>query len=185
MKIRKNVSVDKLAANKKNARKSPVQHRLGVKPRQDKRNHHGFFAREFVLNDKETRQLETIRRSLHSQLAPNAVMQGLKFGGNHVCIGRRRLGLRVDMCYVNRVLWSGWCTRGPTRPNSRGRERAPNGTFPVVRYCVKAFAFSIRKSKNSCATPEMRKIRIQPGFCQTNPICILSSLTYKIESANQ
>jgi hypothetical protein len=65
---------------------------------------HGFFARELVLNDEETRQLETIRRALHVELCPETVLQFIKLVLIVVLIGRCKLGLRLEMRYIARVL---------------------------------------------------------------------------------
>ena len=105
MKIRKTVTPAKAAANKNNAKKLPGATSIPGKERAKKNAlTHGFFARELVLNDEETQQVEKMRRSLHPQLAPNTVMQGLQFGVIVVCIGRCKLALRLEMRHISRVL---------------------------------------------------------------------------------
>jgi hypothetical protein len=99
VKIHKNVSAAKNAANKKNAKKSTGPKRVATKNALT----HGFFARELVLNDTEKRDLETLRRSLHPQFWPNSVMQELEFGLIMVCIGRCKLALRSEMRHVRRA----------------------------------------------------------------------------------
>ena len=103
MKHQKHISAAKDAANKKNAKKSTGPKR-GKRVTRMNATTHGFFARELVLNDQERRQLETIRRSLHPQLAPETAMQHIKFAEIVICIGRCKLGLRADMRYINRLL---------------------------------------------------------------------------------
>jgi hypothetical protein len=101
MTIPKKVTPAKAAANKKNAKKS-------TGPKSIRRNKnaitHGFFAQELVLNDEERRQLETLRRGLHPQLAPKTIMQGLKFAEIMVCFGRCKVALRLEMRHVSRLL---------------------------------------------------------------------------------
>jgi hypothetical protein len=64
---------------------------------------HGFFAIELVLNDKEKRQLDTIRRHLQSQLLPQTVLQGIGLGRILTCIGRCKLALRQEMRHVRQL----------------------------------------------------------------------------------
>jgi hypothetical protein len=124
MKRQERVSPAKVAANEKNARKS-----TGPKSSQGKaraRNNaitHGFFARELVLNDQERRQWDTIRRSLHPQLAPETVLQCLKFTEIMVWIARCLLGLRADMRYINRLL-------GQDSPQAQPDETEAAGARP-------------------------------------------------------
>jgi|HubBroStandDraft_6_1064221.scaffolds.fasta_scaffold09471_7 hypothetical protein len=105
MKRRKKLTPATREANKNNSKKS-----TGPKSSQGKdraRNNaitHAFFAQELVLSNKEKRQLEALRRSLHPQLVPKTVMQKLAFAVIVVCIGRCKLGLRADMRYIGRLL---------------------------------------------------------------------------------
>ncbi len=64
---------------------------------------HGFFAKELALNDKEKRQLETIRRTLQPQLLPETVLQGIGFGRILTCIGRCKLAVRQEMRRVRQL----------------------------------------------------------------------------------
>ena len=65
---------------------------------------HGFFARELILNDKETRQLEASRRRLQSQLGPKTELQALGLEEIKACIGRCKLALRLEMRHISRLL---------------------------------------------------------------------------------
>ena len=86
---KKKVTRAVLIANRANAKKSSGPRTTAGKSRA-KANAitHGFFARVLVLNDEEARQLELLRRSLHPELAPNTILQSLKFEEIVVHIGR-------------------------------------------------------------------------------------------------
>jgi len=105
MKRRKKLTPATREANKNNSKKSTGPKSSPGKDRASKNAiSHAFFAQELVLNEKERRQLETLRRSLHPQLAPITVMQNLKFAEIVVWIGRGKLGLRADMRHIGRLL---------------------------------------------------------------------------------
>ena len=91
--------------NRENARHSTGPRTAAGKSRASRNaTTHGFFARELMLNDEETRQLETIRRALHAQLRPKTPLQVIKFALIAVLMGRCRLGLRLEMRYIARAL---------------------------------------------------------------------------------
>jgi hypothetical protein len=108
MKIPKNVSAAKTAANKLNAKKSHGPRSIrGKRFASQNAITHGFFAKELALNDEEKQELETIRRSLHPQLSPDTVLQEVAFAEVLVCIGRCKLALRQEMRRVSRMLDDG------------------------------------------------------------------------------
>jgi len=65
---------------------------------------HGLFAQKLVLNDEDSRRLETLRRSLHAELAPNTVLQEVQFERIVACMGRCSLALSVEKRHFNRLL---------------------------------------------------------------------------------
>jgi hypothetical protein len=65
---------------------------------------HGLFAQKLVLNDEDSRRLETLRRSLHAELAPKTVLQEVQFERIVTCIGRCSSALIVETRYINRLL---------------------------------------------------------------------------------
>jgi hypothetical protein len=71
MKRKNQITQAVLAANKMNAQKSSGPRTpQGKQAAKRSAITHGFFGQELVLNDEETRQLETICRTLHPQLSP-------------------------------------------------------------------------------------------------------------------
>ena len=65
---------------------------------------HSLFAKKLVLNDEDSRHLETFRRSLLAELAPNTALLHSHFETIVTCMGRCLLALRVDTRYINRLL---------------------------------------------------------------------------------
>ena len=65
---------------------------------------HGFFARELVLNDEDTRLFKALRRKLHSQLLPQTVLQGLAFSLILSCLARCKLALRQEVAHIRRLV---------------------------------------------------------------------------------
>ena len=65
---------------------------------------HGLFAQKLVLNDEDSRRLETFRRSLLAELAPNTTLLHFHFETIVTCMGQCLLALRVEMRYINRLL---------------------------------------------------------------------------------
>jgi len=106
MKIRKTVTAAKAAANKKIAQEKSTGPRTAAGKSAASANAiiHGFFARELVLNDEDTRLFKALRRKLHSQLLPQTVLQGLAFSLILSCLGRCKLALRQEVAHVRRLL---------------------------------------------------------------------------------
>lgn len=105
MKIRKNLTAAKLAANKRNAQRStgPKSDRGKVYAKNGALTH-GFFARELILTYEESRQLEASRRCLHSQLRPRTELQVCGLEEIKACMGRCKLALRLEMRHISRIL---------------------------------------------------------------------------------
>jgi hypothetical protein len=105
VKIKKTVTAAKLAANRRNAK-----HSTGPKTAAGKKRSkmsavtHSLFAQKLVLNDEDSRRLETLCRSLHADLAPNTTLQEVQFELIVAWMGRCSLALAVDMRYINRLL---------------------------------------------------------------------------------
>src|SRR5579863_9783348 len=98
MKRTRKITEAVLAANRTNAKKSAGPRTAAGKLKASRNAiTHGFFTRELVLNDEETRELETLCRNLQPQLSPKTVMQRIGFEEIKACFGRCKLALRMEM----------------------------------------------------------------------------------------
>ena len=105
MKILKTVTAAKAAANKEVAQKSTGARTAAGKSAASRNAiTHGFFAREVVLGDDNSRKLEALRRALHSRLSPETVTQEIAFDLIWSCIRRCKLALRQEMGRVRKLL---------------------------------------------------------------------------------
>jgi hypothetical protein len=114
----------KREANKKNAKKSSGPRTVAGKLTSSRNAvTHGFFARQLVLNDRESRQLDAIRRTLRRQLLPETILQEVAFEEITCCMGRCMLALGLEMCRVTRML-----RHDGTGPNHPHQPDGPSGT---------------------------------------------------------
>ena len=105
MKRKKTVTPAKLAANRRNAKHSTGPKTAAGKNRASMNAvTHSLFAQKLVLNDEDSRHLETLRRDLHAELTPETVLQRFQFETIVTCMGRCLLALSVEMQYINRLL---------------------------------------------------------------------------------
>ena len=142
--MKKKITKSVLAANKRNAKKSPGPRTAAGKLKASRNAlTHRFFARELILNDDEKRQLESSRRRLESELAPRTELQHITFAEIIACLGRCMLALRLEMRHISRILVRKMNSR-PNLTSLAGQEDVPDGTYPGNRGFVIECNFSRR-----------------------------------------